>query len=155
MPAIGLKLSALSPVPFASGCPFTILIYSWNLRFPAEEVLVFSSRNMDIMATHHGGRNYPNFLWILKYVFDLNRSYRIVRVRIFLSRVAMEYSMTPRGCHTAVVAEGQHTDVALLYPNYTVVDTPLQQMYGGILPWLRRPERLYNPAMGLAGVFKS
>ncbi|KAH9017239.1 FAD-binding domain-containing protein [Lactarius hengduanensis] len=57
---------------------------------------------------------------------------------------------------TAAVADGQNVSHAAVYPNYTLFDMPLEEIYGANLPQLRAIKKgvdLKN-VMGLAGGFK-
>jgi len=57
----------------------------------------------------------------------------------------------------AAVAEDQAlSQDAPVYPNYAIFDTPLSQLYGGNLPFLKSVKAIVDPnnVMGLAGGFK-
>ncbi len=56
----------------------------------------------------------------------------------------------------AALADGQDVEHAVVYPNYALFDTPLEDMYGQNVARLRALRRAVDPedVMGLAGGFK-
>ena len=58
--------------------------------------------------------------------------------------------------HDVAVADGQNLSHAAVYVNYTLFDTPLEDMYGGNLARLRSIKAKINPerVMDLMGGFK-
>jgi hypothetical protein len=56
----------------------------------------------------------------------------------------------------AAQKDGQDVEHAVVYPNYALFDTPLQDMYGQNVPTLQALRQAIDPedVMGLAGGFK-
>jgi hypothetical protein len=57
---------------------------------------------------------------------------------------------------TAALADGQNVSRAAKYPNYSIFDTPLEDIYGGNVERLRKIRKAVDPedVMGLAGGWK-
>lgn len=64
--------------------------------------------------------------------------------------------MSTAALEKAGIQDGQDLTNAAAYVNYAISGTPLEKIYGGNLPRLRRIKEIYDPqdVMGLAGGWK-
>ena len=70
--------------------------------------------------------------------------------------VAAMLRQSAAAVRAAALADGQDVASAAIYPNDALFDTPLEDLYGANVPWLREIRKKVDPkgVMGLAGGFK-